>query len=146
MPNEINLKIVLQNPLAGTIYGLQKGKGPNYETIQAQLGDGKDLYFEFVVQVKQTKGSVFSFSGPHVQGTPVNRFVYINIGSYAGQAGAKWSGRMKIPLPANALLDEQFNTDTLRWYCTVPGRTKEGKPMFATVKSFGGWVRQEPSV
>ena len=42
MPTKINLRIVLQNPIEGTRYGLQKGKGPDYETVQGQIGNGPD--------------------------------------------------------------------------------------------------------
>src|SRR4051794_28799055 len=98
MSKEISLKILLQNPADGAMYGLQKGKGPDYETVQAQLGKGHDLTFDFVVHVKQANDSVPTHGGPFVQGTPGNRFVYIDIGSYAGQTGAPWSGRLKIPL------------------------------------------------
>jgi len=143
MSKELTLRILLENPVSGTVYGLQKGKGPNYETIQAQLGNGKDLCFDFIVQVKQTNGSDFLLSGPFVQGTPENRFVYIGIGSYAGQARAPWSGRVKVPLPEATLLNSKGNIGEHRWSCTVPGRTKDGKPMFATVKPFNGWSMQE---
>jgi hypothetical protein len=142
MSKEISLRIILENPVNGTVYGLQKGKGSNFETVQAQLGNGKDLFFDFVVQLKQTNGSDCSLSGQFVQGPPANQFVYIGLGSYAGQAGAPLSGRLKVPLPEAALLNNQGNVGGCRWYCTVPGRTKDGKPMFATVKPFGGWFMQ----
>jgi hypothetical protein len=142
MSKEISLRIILENPVNGTVYGLQKGKGSNFETVQAQLGNGKDLFFDFVVQLKQTNGSDCSLSGQFVQGPPANRFVYIGLGSYAGQAGAPLSGRLKVPLPEAALLNNQGNVGGCCWYCTVPGRTKDGKPMFATVKPFGGWFMQ----
>ena len=142
MTKEIKLKIVLQNPVEGIIYGLQKGKGSAYETVQAQNGNGQDLAFEFTVPVKPTSDSGFSFSGPFVQGNPDSRFVYITIGNYAGQAGAAWSGRLKVPFPEIILNSDQADTDGYRWICTVPGRTKEGKPLFATVKPFAGWTMQ----
>jgi hypothetical protein len=139
MSKEISLKILLQNPADGTMYGLQKGKGSNYETVQAQLGNGPDLTFDFVVQVKQTNGPATSLAGPFVQGTPGSRFVYIVIGSYAGQIGAPWSGRMKIPLSEADFQSSILNGGEYYWSCIVPGRTEDGKPVFATVKPFGGW-------
>ena len=135
MHKEISLKIVLQNPADGTLYGLQKGKGPAYETVQAQLGKGQDLTFDFAVQLKQANGSVPTLGGPFVQGTSGNRFVYIDIGSYAGQIGAPWSGRLKVPLPEA----ENLTSGEEGWSCTVSGRADDDKPAFATVKSFGGW-------
>lgn len=144
MLKEISLRIVLQNPVDGTIYGLQKGKGPNYETVQAQLGNRQDLTFDFTVHVKEANGSLPALAGPFVQGPAGNRFIYISIGNYAGQTAASWSGRMKVPLPEatfqNTLSDEANSC----WSCTVPGRNKDGKPVFATPKPFGGWsVRKQ---
>jgi hypothetical protein len=97
MVREVKLRIVLQNPIEGVLYGLQKGKGANYESLQPQLGEGKDLTFEFSVQVKQANSRGISLTGPSVQGPAGSRFVYIDIGSYAGQAEAKWNGRQKFP-------------------------------------------------
>ena len=58
MLKEIALQIVLENPVDGIAYGLQKGKGPHYEIVQSQIGNGNDLTFEFIVQLKQASGSV----------------------------------------------------------------------------------------
>lgn len=139
MSKEISLKIVLQNAVDGTIYALQKGKGPNYETEQAQIGDGQDLTFDFTVHLKESNGSLPTISGPFVQGPAGNRFVYISIGSYAGQPGASWSGRMKVPLPEATFQNAQSDLGNSSWSCTVPGSNNDGKPVFATVKPFVGW-------
>lgn len=135
----ISLRILLQNPADGTMYGLQKGKGPDYETVQAQFGKGQDLTFDFVVHLKQAKDLTPSLGGLFVQGTPGNRFVYIGIGSYAGQTGAPWSGRLKVPLSEADFQNTVSDGVEYCWSCNVPGRTKEGKPVFATVKPFSGW-------
>jgi hypothetical protein len=145
MSKEIILRIVLQNAIDGTLYGLQKGKGPDYETVQAQPGNGRDLVFDFTIQVKEANTPLPTLAGPFVQGPAGSRFVYIGIGSYAGQLAACWSGRLKVPLPEATLPNGQANINEYRWSCTVPGRTKDGKPMFATVKPFGGWFMQELS-
>jgi hypothetical protein len=145
MFKEIELHIVLENPVDGIAYGLQKGKGPNYEIVQSQIGSENNLTFEFIVEIKQARGDVLSVSGPFVQGALGNRFVYINIGSYAGQAGAEWSGRLKVPLPEATFLNLGLE-DSSFWQCTVPGRTADGKPMFATVKPFDGWMKRKRSV
>ena len=145
MSKEIRLKIVLQNPAVGAMYGLQKGNGSEYQTVQAQLGKGQNLTFGFVVHVKQAGGSAITLGGPFVQGSPGNRFIYIGIGSYAGQIGAPWSGRLKIPLPEARFQPTILSGGENRWSCTVPGRTEDGKPVFATVKPFGGWIMCELS-
>ena len=140
MTTEINLRIVLQNPIEGICYGLQKGKSPHYETLQAQLGSGHDLIFNFAIQVKETNGSISTITGPFVQGPTRNRFIYIGIGSYAGQKGALWSGRLKVPLPEVEFENIQADEGPPLLTCNIPGRDKDGKPVFATVKPFEGWI------
>ncbi len=145
MTTEINLRIVLQNPIEGTRYGLQMGKGHDYETVQGQLGSGHDLKFNFTIQVKEINGSVPTIIGPFVQGPKGNPFIYIGIGSYAGQTGAVWNGRIKVPLPDAAFENIHPDVDQFLWSCNIPGRNKDGKPVFATVKPFEGWFRQKQS-
>ena len=141
MMTEISLRIVLQNPIEGIHYGLQKGKGPDYEIVQGQPGSGHDLIFNFAIQVKVVNGSLPTITGPFVQGPPGNRFIYIGIGSYAGQIGALWNGRLKVPLPEAAFENIQPDEGPTLWTCNIPGRNKDGKPVFATVKPFYGWLR-----
>lgn len=145
MMKEISLRIMLQNPIEGTRYGLQKGKGPDYETVQGQLGSGHELNFYLDIQVKETNGSISTITGPFVQGPKGNRFIYIGIGSYARQTGALWNGRIKVPLPEAAFENLQPDEDPPLWTCNIPGRNKDGKPVFATVKPFDGWFRYKQS-
>ena len=84
MGSELTLRIVLEKPPAGVDFGLQKGRGSAYETIQTQRSTAKDLYFEFTVALK-ARNAVPDFSGSFVQGTQGERFVYVDIGTYAGQ-------------------------------------------------------------
>ena len=139
MSKEINLRIVLQHPIDGLLYGLQKGKGADYEAVLAQLGNNQDLTFAFTIQLKPANGPGISLGGPFVQGPVGNRFVYINMGSYAGQVGAPWNGRLKVPLFEADFQEALADDSADSWSCTVPGRTADGKPAFATVKPFGGW-------
>src|SRR4051812_9015146 len=96
--SDLILRIVLLDPTPGVVYGLQKGKGSNYETIQKQTSSSTDLEFEFTVQANEGADGSLVFLGPFAQGTPGERFVYIDIGTYAGQIGTPWSRRLKIPL------------------------------------------------
>ena len=139
MTNEIRLQIIVHNPVSGLRYGLQKGKGASYETVQAQTGKGEDLTFNFWVQLQGAPGSVPSLAGPYVQGTPGARFIYLGIGSYAGQTGAAWNGRLNVPLPEATFGDAFINDRKSTWRCTVPGSRAQGMPVFATVKPFSGW-------
>ena len=99
MERELKLRIILERPPADVDFGLQKGRGNEYEVIQKQRSTAKDLTFEFDVRVKDSRNEAQpTFLGPFVQGPPAERFVYIDIGTCAGQADSCWSRRLKIPL------------------------------------------------
>ena len=48
--------------------------------------------------VKKGKDALPDFAGPFVQGPSGERFVYLDIGTCAGQTNTPWSRRLKIPL------------------------------------------------
>ena len=137
---DIRLRIVLESPPAGVDFGVQKGRGSLFETIEKQRSKGGDLVFEFSVQVKDAgaAGSA-DFSGPIVQGPRGGRFVYIDIGTYAGQSGTPWSRRLKIPLSgiSASLIRKAAASGVLETH--VPGTGKDGGPSCASVKDFEGW-------
>jgi hypothetical protein len=138
---ELTCRIVLQAPPSGVDFGLQKGRGANYETVQKQRSSGKDLKFEFNVAVRPvTKGTAPDFGGPFVQGPAGQRFVYIDIGTYAGQADTTWSRRLKIPVAGItwAMIDRASKAPTVV-ETRIPGTGKDGGPNCATVKPFEGW-------
>jgi hypothetical protein len=139
MTRDLTLRIVLQDPPPRVVYGLQKGKGPNYETIQKQTSNSTDLIFEFTVQAKVGEDGSLAFLGPFTQGTPQDRFIYIDIGTYAGQTDSPWSRRLKIPLfgITKELIGKLSEGQTLT--TKVPGKGKDGSPSCATVKPFDGW-------
>ena len=139
MTNKVTLRIILQGPTPGVVYGLQKGKGSNYETVLKQTSDSTDLIFQFNVEAKHGDNGKIILLGPFAQGTPQDRFVYIDIGTYAGQKGSPWSRRLKIPLSGiNAELVNTLSENTILW-CKIPGTGKDGGPNCATVKPFSGW-------
>jgi len=138
--NEILLKIVLEKPTGGVDFGLQKGQGNKYETIQKQRSEGEDLLFECNIAIKKGKNTAFDFFGPFVQGPAGQRFVYIDIGTYAGQTDTPWSRRLKIPLSGIELDSINGNEKSIRIFETrVPGTGRDGGPNCATVKPFEGW-------
>lgn len=141
MERELTLRIVLEKPTAGVDFGLQKGRGSDYETIQTQRSKGQDLEFEFTVRARApSKAAAPNFLGPFVQGPAGERFVYIDIGTYAGQTGTCWSRRLKIPLRGISwpMIEEVIEGKTLL-ETRVAGSGKDGSPSCATPKPFAGW-------
>jgi len=142
MEHELTLRIILEEPPQGVDFGIQKGRGANFETIQKQRSKADDLYFEFTVGIKAAgKNAVPIFLGPFVQGPPEDRFIYIDIGTYAGQTDSCWSRRLKIPLIGITwdMIDRLWANDELILGTRVPGTGGDGGPNCATVKPFEGW-------
>jgi hypothetical protein len=139
---QLTLHITLKTPPANITYALQKGSGSKFEVLQVQKSTGSDLYFELTADIKGDKETTElpDFKGPFVQGPAQGRFIYLGIGSYAGD-NSFGGGRIKIPLTgitwqtvvqANANPKPMLET-------TVPGTAKNGGPTYATVKPFDGW-------
>jgi hypothetical protein len=138
---EITLRIVLEAPPPGVDFGIQKGRGSLFEVIQKQRSKGPDLSFEFSVGVRNADGSgTPDFSGPIVQGPRGGRFVYVDIGTIAGQLDTPWSRRLKVPLTgitADQIRRASSGGSALE--ARVPGTGKDGGPSCASVKDFAGW-------
>jgi hypothetical protein len=99
MARDLKLRIIVEGPPPDVVYALQKGGGSLYETDQRQRSQGKDLVFEFTPIVKGgVSDPMAALSGPFVQGPRGQRFVYLDIGTYAGEADSCWARRLKVPL------------------------------------------------
>jgi len=141
MEREITLRIVVERPPSGVYFGLQKGSGSNYETVQTVESRFADLKFEFNVRVRQGKDGRPNFLGPFVQGPPHERFVYLDIGTCAGQTNTPWSRRLKIPLRSITwdLISPTAKSSLATLEARVEGTGKDGGPSCGTVKPFEGW-------
>jgi hypothetical protein len=131
----MRLRIILEAPPPGVLFGLQEGRGSAYETVQKQLSRGGDLVFECTVRAKRGAAGEVDFTGECVQGRRGERFLYIDIGTYAGQLDSCWSRRLKIPLRG---LPMDISAAGV-WEARVPGMAKDGGPACATVQPVGGW-------
>ena len=127
---DLTLRIILERPTAGVDFGLQSGHGNAYEIVQTQRSIGKDLKFELTIPVKPgRKDDLPHFSGPFVQGPAGDKFVYINIGTYAGQTDTPWSRRLKISL--TDITWDQIKAERVL-VAHIPGTGKDGGPSCAS--------------
>ena len=137
MEQELTFRIILEKPPAGVDFGLQQGRGSNYEVVQKQRSKTGDLHFEFTARVKNGKDGP-TLLGPFVQGPPNERFVYLGIGTFAGQTDTPWSRRLKIPLRGITWdVIKQASAQVLE--TRVRGTGKDGSPTCGTIKPFAGW-------
>lgn len=74
---ELSLHIVLQKPPAGVHFGLQKGSGNKYETVQVQLSGWNDLHFNLTITTRgeRAKDPTPRFGGPFAQGSYPDNFI-----------------------------------------------------------------------
>lgn len=145
MKNTLTLRINLIGPPSGVDYGIQQGSGSVFTTIVKQRSTGHDLSFDFEIQFRFDDDGVPVFTGPIVQGPKDGRFVYIGIGTYAGQQESVWQRRLKIPLrdiTKKMILQVQSDANLLL-ATTVPGVAKDEGPNCGTVKPFDGWKVSE---
>ncbi|HEY3840543.1 MAG TPA: DUF5990 family protein [Bryobacteraceae bacterium] len=137
MSRELTIRIVIERPPTGVDFALQKGRGSSCVPVQRQSSNGNDLSFEFQPAIREgVADSMAAMGGPFVQGPPKQRFVYLDIGTYAGQADSCWSRRMKVPLEGiTAKMLSSGGVMEIR----VPGTGRDGGPTCATVKDLPGW-------
>jgi len=135
---EIWLRINVLEPLSGVTMKIQEGRDrllPPTETKRDRLS------FEFPVMVDLSSDKP-NFLGKFAQGPKDARFIYVNSGSYAGQAGTPWNRRAKISLMkiTAAQVKEVLASPGARLEVTIDGVGKDGGPVCASVRSAeNGW-------
>jgi hypothetical protein len=149
MKSEVQVRLVLVDPPAGVDFGIQRGAGTDYESVLVQQRKRGDLCFDFpMTVVDNRKDGLPNVQGPFAQGPPAGRFIYVDVGTYAGQKNTQWSRRMKVPLQGITwpLIRKAMNTPDAKLSARIPGTGKDGGPNCATVKLLGTWqVTQETS-
>ncbi|RZI99928.1 MAG: hypothetical protein EON90_09615 [Brevundimonas sp.] len=128
----ITLRLTITDPVPGVRYSLQQDDMP-FEPVTAS-----DAPLSFDVPIRLSEDG--RFLGPFVRREgPTRRFVYIRIGTSAGDHASEWSRRAKIDIqdiPA-ALLDQARAGKVLE--VGLPGRGKDGSPACATVRPTINW-------
>lgn len=138
---ELPLRIVLVDPPARIDYGIQRGSGSAYDTLFVQQKTRGDVCFDFSITIAESKKDRSpNFLGPIVQGPPAGRFIYIDVGAYAGQKNTPWARRIKIPLQGIrwAVIKKAIEPGHAL-AARIQGTGKDGGPVCATVPLFGGW-------
>ena len=139
MEREIPLRITLVHPPRDVVFCLQRGK---QEIVSPVRASGDDLSFELSVRVREGRADGLpNFLGPFTQGPQTGRFVYVNSGTRAGEAGSCWTRRAKVPLSGITwpLIEEALAADAVL-EARIAGMSGDGGPACATVPLLeGGW-------
>ena len=136
---ELPIRIVLIEPPAGVTYAIQRGRGSNYIPESPHQPIKGDVVFDLAITVVDKAGSP-NFLGEYVQGPAGRRFIYVDVGKYAGQHNAPWARRMIIRLDEVtwALVDKATKPGK-RLEARINGTGSDGGPSCATVVPIGGW-------
>jgi hypothetical protein len=124
----IRMRIVIENPVPGVLHSLQQDDAPLDAKRSAA---GEALSFDFPVRI----GPGPKFFGKQVRPEgPVRRFVYIRIGTSAGDHASPWTRRMKIDIHDidPKLLEQAAKGAVL--VGAINGTAKDGSPACATIR------------
>jgi hypothetical protein len=125
---EIRMRIAIEQPVPGVLHSLQQDDAP---LDPKRSKSGEALSFDFPIRV----GPGPKFFGPQVRREgKERRFVYIRIGTAAGDCGSPWTRRMKIDIHDidPKLLQAAAKGGVL--VGTINGTAKDGSPACATIK------------
>jgi len=141
MKVEIPIRIVLVRPPKAVQYALQRGRD---EIVSSVRSNGSDLAFDLTLTVSgQLESGAPRFTGPFAQGPAQERFVYITIGTMAGDPQSCWSRRAKIHLSeiSWSVVEEAQSTPGSVIAGRFAGTGKKGEPACASMRTVeGGWA------
>jgi hypothetical protein len=137
----IGLRITVVDPPPGILWALQLGRD---ESVEPTVRTKTCISFDFTVTVATGDSpGAFRLRGRAVQGRPAERFVYLRIGAYAGQADAPAGWRAKISLEGitRKLLDTVKAKGSGVLEARFNGTARNGGPACASVPLTGtGWT------
>jgi hypothetical protein len=142
MESNLPIRLVLVDPPPGVAFGIQRGTGAHYQALFVQQVKNGEVIFDFSLTITENpRASLPNFKGPFVQGPPAGRFIYVDVGSYAGQKDTQWSRRMKVPLQGItwALIRQTTSKAGHKLLGRIPGKGKDGGPNCGTVQVVGNW-------
>lgn len=138
--DSLSLRITVVDPPPHIRWALQLGKD---EIVEPTSATSHRISFDFSVDVAdgEAEGN-FRLRGAAVQGKPGQRFVYLRMGTYAGQTDIDAGWRAKIGLEGitRELVEAVRKRGSGRLAVEFAGTNPKGGPACATVPLLGqGW-------
>jgi hypothetical protein len=139
-PREVPVRILLESPPSGIDFAVQFGKGGPNGIHHKQRSTGEDLAFSFSISLKSDDLSP-DFGSAYVQGPRDGRFIYLVVGTMAGQEDSPWTRRIKVPLAGITTLQVKQVIEKPKkvLQARIPGTGKDGGPSCATCRPIDGW-------
>ena len=129
---EIRARIVIEQPVAQVLHSLQEGDDKPLDPKRS--GSGEALAFAFPLRIERTAEGAKFFGKQVRREGPVRRFVYVRVGTCAGDRASPWTRRMKIDIHDIdlALIDAAIAGGVLEG--TINGTLPDGSPACATIR------------
>jgi hypothetical protein len=136
---ELPLRITLVRPPPGVTFAVQRGRADLLPPSRSGAGE---ISFDLAVRVAARPDGSPNFLGPFAQGTPADRFVYVNSGRQAGQADSCWDRRAKVRLGGIGwpLVERVLSDPGAVLEARILGGSNDRGPCCASVPLLdGGW-------
>jgi hypothetical protein len=130
----LQLLLTVLAPPPGVVFAVQRGRA---ELLPPYTADAESVAFAITVRLGPAlaDGS-FNFRGPYAQGTPSDRFIYVNSGTLAGQLASCWERRAKVKLAEipRALVESAVGDPDRAIEARIVGTARDGGPVCASVQ------------
>src|SRR5688572_27975838 len=134
---ELPLRIIVVNPPPGVTFAVQSGRK---DLVPPARTTSKELGFELSVRLGTPRDGKPNLLGAVAQGTPAERFIYVNSGTLAGQKESCWTRRAKVFLTSikQSEIDEVLSNPKLVLEARFAGTGPDGGPSCAKVPLVDG--------
>ena len=132
MKHEVGVRIRMLNPPDGVTIKVQRGSD---ELLAPANETGGDLTFEFPIEVDLGSAKP-NFLGKYAQGPKDARFIYVNSGTYAGEADTRWARRAKLSLMSitQNQVEDALSSPGKKLETSFNGTGTDGGPTCASVQ------------
>ncbi|HEX8431823.1 MAG TPA: DUF5990 family protein [Longimicrobium sp.] len=137
MPDVVTLRVTIEAPIAGVALAVQRGRDA---LVPPVCSSSDAVIFEVCATVRLRADGAITFAGPEIQGPPAGRFLYVTVGTRAGQPGSPWDRRAKVPLTgiSTEMAAAASAQPGMVLAARIAGRARDGGPACATVPLLGG--------
>lgn len=130
----VRMRIFVVDPPPGVRFAVQRGRS---ELLEPSAGQDGTIQFEFSLRRgSPLPGISVNFTGEFAQGSPSDRFIYLNSGTLAGQADSCWTRRAKLKLASipGQIVEAALRSSDGVIEARVLGTMGDGGPICASVK------------
>jgi hypothetical protein len=120
------------------VFALQNG---HERVLEAKSATGEAIVFDFPVKIADAGALPPRLTGSFTHGPPGARFVYVNSGVLAKDAGSQWMRRARVPLGSisQELITQLASQPRCVLSATIAGKSMDGGPCCATVPLLVPW-------